>query len=159
MTKLYRKNVGIIVCRKGKVLLCARADQKDLQWQFPQGGIEKNEDIIEAAKRELFEETGISSVEFKAKMPTSLRYDFPKGDKRHYYAPYSGQEQTWIMFDFLGQDSEINFFINPDEIEFKAFEWVDISEAPKRIVAFKKDVYQKVADYFLPIIQENANER
>ena len=49
MTKLYRKNVGIIVCRKGKVLLCARADQKDLQWQFPQGGIEKNEDIIEAA--------------------------------------------------------------------------------------------------------------
>ena len=159
MTKLYRRNVGVIVCRDNKVLLCARADRSDMQWQFPQGGIEKDEDIVEAAKRELFEETGISSVTFRTKMPISLKYDFPKGDKRHCFAPYSGQEQSWVLFDFVGDDSEINFFTNPEEIEFKAFEWVDISEAPKRIVAFKKDVYQKVAEYFSPIIKENNNER
>ena len=82
-TNAYRKNVGIIVADKdGKVLMCARADQEDLQWQFPQGGIENGEDITAAAKRELYEETGISSVRLVKVMPTTLRYDFPKSAKK-----------------------------------------------------------------------------
>ena len=74
----YRKNVGIVVFNKElKVLMCARADSKDFNWQFPQGGINQNEDIIDAAKRELQEETGITSVELVARIPKALRYDFP----------------------------------------------------------------------------------
>lgn len=159
MTGLYRKNVGIVVAnKKGKVLMCARADQKDFQWQFPQGGIEQGEDIIKAALRELYEETGISSVTLIAKMPEPLRYDFPKNSKTFCFAPYIGQEQTWFLFEFNGDNSEINFFTNPQEIEFKDFEWVDISEAPKRIISFKKLVYQNVADFFAPYLNENNNE-
>ena len=60
MSELYRKNVGVVVFNdKHKVLMCARADKPDLQWQFPQGGIEDGEDIVEAAKRELREETNL----------------------------------------------------------------------------------------------------
>lgn len=158
MADLYRKNVGIVVCRKGKVLMCARADQKDLQWQFPQGGIEKGEDVIAAAKRELAEETGITSVHLLQKMPQPLRYDFPKGNRVHSFASYKGQEQTWVLFAFTGSDDEIDFLTNPQEIEFKAFEWVDIFEAPQRIIAFKKPVYLRVADYFAPYVKENADE-
>lgn len=161
MADLYRKNVGIVVAnREGKVLMCARRDQKDLQWQFPQGGIEKDEDLVAAAQRELYEETGITSVRFLQKMPYCLRYDFPPSSRAHCFTPYKGQEQTWILFAFLGEDSEINFLTNPDEIEFKAYEWVAISEAPQRIVAFKKHVYQQVADYFAPYIKpkEEADE-
>lgn len=160
MAGLYRKNVGIVVANEqGKVLMCARADQKDCQWQFPQGGIEQGEDIIKAAQRELYEETGITSVTFAAKMPETVRYDFPKNNRTHRFAPYVGQEQTWVLFKFSGDNSEINFFTNPEEIEFKDFEWVDISEAPKRIVSFKKLVYQKVADFFGPYLDEKRNER
>ena len=54
----YRKNVGIVVCKEGLVLMCARADSIEDHWQFPQGGIDEKEDIVTAAKRELFEETG-----------------------------------------------------------------------------------------------------
>lgn len=152
MSFLYRKNVGIVVFRHDlKVLVCARADKKDFKWQFPQGGIEEDEDIVEAAKRELFEETGITSVELIAKLPHSLKYDFPKAlfykDKR-----FRGQEQQWVLFYFFGNDSEIDFFKNPKEIEFKAFEWVEPDEAPKRIVKFKKDVYLQVIDNFKPLI-------
>ncbi len=159
-TEQYRKNVGIVVADKeGKVLMCARADQEDLQWQFPQGGIENGEDITAAAKRELYEETGISSVRLVKVMPTTLRYDFPKSAKKRYGGLYKGQEQTWVLFYFYGQDDEINFLTNPEEIEFKSFEWVDICEAPQRIVVFKKQVYQKVAEYFAKYLKEDNDER
>ena len=73
----YRKNVGIVVFNQNKkVLMCARADSDDFNWQFPQGGIDEKEDIVTAAKRELFEETGIKSVSLIAKYPEPLRYDF-----------------------------------------------------------------------------------
>ena len=137
----YRKNVGIVVFNDmGNVLMCARADKPDMQWQFPQGGIETNEDIIDAAKRELWEETGIKSITFVSKIPYSLKYKFPTKIFNFFKkkgCDFIGQEQYWILFHFDGKDDEINFFVNPEEIEFKDFEWVSPLEAPKRIVYFK----------------------
>ena len=151
MTKRYRKNVGVIVCKKGKVLLCARADKKDFRWQFPQGGIEAGEDIVEAGKRELYEETGIKNLRFVHKMPFSLKYDFPKNFNSIY--PFDGQEQFWVLFEFLGSDDDIKFDVDQNCIEFKAFKWDNIEVAPQEIVLFKKDVYEKVAEYFKPFIE------
>ena len=149
MTKSYRKNVGIVVFNKdGKVLLCARSDQKDECWQFPQGGIEQDEDYQVAALRELYEETGIKSVELVDRIQEPVRYDFPV----NFRLPFNGQEQYWFLFYFRGDDTEINFEINPQEIEFKNYKWDDISEAPKLIVQFKKKVYNKVVDCFEPRI-------
>ena len=158
MSGLYRKNVGIIVCKKGKVLLCARADQLTYSWQFPQGGIDAQEDVIDAAKRELFEETGIKSVKLIAIMPYSLKYDFPLNNKYHKISGFVGQDQHWVCFEFTGDDSEIDFKINPQEIEFKDFEWTDINEAPKRIIEFKKEVYLRVAEFFENYVKDTANE-
>ncbi len=153
----YRPNVGIVVFNKfGKVLMCARADQKDMQWQFPQGGIDDKEDLLEAALRELKEETNLTSVKFVAKTQKPLRYDFPPHvlakQKQKGYS-FVGQEQHWFLFYFYGDDTEIDFLTHPQEIEFKAFEWVDITEAPLRIVDFKKDVYSEVAQTFAPFIK------
>ena len=48
--KGYRLNVGIIVANSdGKLLYCKRKNSN--HWQFPQGGIDKNEDIFLAALR------------------------------------------------------------------------------------------------------------
>lgn len=158
MNSLYRKNVGIVVVNnQGKVLMCARADQANLNWQFPQGGLEKEETAETAALRELYEETGITSVKLLDKMPDSVRYEFPKNNKNFTFAPYIGQEQQWVFLKFTGLDSEINLCINPLAVEFKAFEWVDMTEAPKRIIAFKKHVYQKVSDYFEFCVKEKIN--
>ena len=152
----YRKNVGIVLCKGGKVLLFARADQPDFQWQFPQGGIEDHEDVIAAAKRELAEETGLNHIKLLAVMPGSIKYDFPQIFKKiRHKNPYIGQDQHWVLFEFLGNDTEIDFLTNPEEIEFKAFKWADMSEAVENVVAFKKQVYQQVADYFTPFIKEN----
>ena len=159
MEALYRKNVGIVVFNQNaKVLMCARADKPDYQWQFPQGGIDEGEEVVNAAKRELWEETGIKSVKLIAVMPHSLRYDFPAVIKKKFSKQgcgFVGQEQSWVLFYFEGKDDEINFHTNPDEIEFKAYEWVDIYEAPKRIVEFKKKVYSEVVKSFSSIIYQN----
>ena len=150
MSDKYRKNVGVVVYKEGKVLLCARADKKDFQWQFPQGGIEDGEDFIEAGKRELFEETGIKNIRLIATISEPIRYDFPK---KIDFIPFKGQDQYWVLFEFLGDDNEIKFDINPECIEFKAFRWDNIDVASEEIVYFKKDVYKKVVKQFKPFVE------
>lgn len=159
----YRKNAGIVVFNRDlKVLLCARSDKPGYQWQFPQGGIDSGEDIVAAARRELREETGITSVELVTMLAEPLRYDFPPQifeNFRQKGSPYAGQDQFWVLFFFTGGDEEIDFCTNPQEIEFKAYEWADIEEAPKRIVNFKKKVYHKVVQAFKPYICEKESAK
>jgi len=151
MAKSYRLNVGIVVFnQEGKVLLCARNDQKNECWQFPQGGVERGEEYLEAALRELYEETGLQSVKLVGQILEPLRYDFPDNFK----LPFKGQEQYWFLFYFNGADSEINFRVNPGEIEFRGYQWSDINMAPKVIVEFKKEVYNKVVEFFKPVIEQ-----
>ena len=59
-----RNGVGIVVLNKeNKVFVAKRIDNPKNFWQMPQGGVEQNENLLLAAKRELKEETGIKSVE------------------------------------------------------------------------------------------------
>jgi 8-oxo-dGTP pyrophosphatase MutT (NUDIX family) len=73
--KDHRKCVGVMLLNaRNEVFVACRADGSLLDkgddglagkslWQCPQGGIDKGEDFLVAAKRELYEETGITSVE------------------------------------------------------------------------------------------------
>lgn len=162
MEEEFRKNVGIVVCNKhGKVLLCERSDEPKDSWQFPQGGIDKGETPLQAAYRELKEETGLKNVELLAQYPEALRYRFSQEvlDKFAKLGRTNvGQEQYWFLFCHLGIDKEIDFYTHPEEIEFRAYEWVDIMEAPKRVVSFKREVYQKMAEYFEPYIKQKSKE-
>jgi putative (di)nucleoside polyphosphate hydrolase len=79
----YRLNVGVIVSNKnGNLLLCKRKGMNS--WQFPQGGIDFGENSLKAAKRELFEEVGISSKSVKLidSIDDWLKYDIPKKSRR-----------------------------------------------------------------------------
>ena len=58
-----RLGVGIVLLNsKNKVFVGKRIDNPQNFWQMPQGGIDTNENFLEAAKRELEEETGIKTV-------------------------------------------------------------------------------------------------
>ncbi len=61
----YRLNVGIIVCNNDGGLLWCRRLGKVNAWQFPQGGINENEQPIEAMYRELNEEVGLNDMDVK----------------------------------------------------------------------------------------------
>ena len=75
-----RLGVGIILLNsKNKVFVGKRIDnQEGNYWQMPQGGVDKNENLLEAAKRELEEETGIKTVRIIKEFNDWLIYDLPQ---------------------------------------------------------------------------------
>jgi putative (di)nucleoside polyphosphate hydrolase len=155
----YRPCVGVMVInRDGEVWMGHRPTREgdelranDKRWQMPQGGVDKDEDPFDAAKRELWEETGVTSATLLGQTPDWLTYDLPseligtalKGK-------YRGQKQLWYAFRFEGAETEINISDPPDgaPIEFDAWEWVPVDEVPGRIVEFKRSVYDEVVRQF-----------
>ncbi len=76
--KKLRVRVGVIVVHEGKVLLARQhVGQGQDFWIVPGGGLKKDEGLLDCARREMAEETGLQ-IE-----PIQLLYigDFFKGDK------------------------------------------------------------------------------
>ena len=141
----YRLNVGLIIVNDiGKVLLCKRKDNH--KWQFPQGGINKDETAISAAKREMFEEVGIKfqSTIIIGETEDWYKYEVPKTKIKPHFKKRGivGQKQKWFMLK-LKHPINISFENNPDD-EFNDYAWVSYWHPLSKIVSFKKDVYQNV---------------
>ena len=74
-----RIGVGIILLNnENKVFVGKRIDNPKNFWQMPQGGVDKNENFLEAAKRELEEETSIKNIKLIKEIDGWLTYDLPK---------------------------------------------------------------------------------
>lgn len=157
--KSYRKNVGLIVLnQENQLLVCRRKDQQT--WQFPQGGIDIGESPRVAAHRELFEEVGIKQKDVKIIQKSShwYHYDLPiKYQKRsESMKQFKGQTQKWFLFKAQAE-IEINL-LNEVEQEFVDHKWVSFWYPLSHIVPFKKDVYTKVLNEFLPKYIAIAND-
>lgn len=155
----YRPCVGVMIVNKDGLVWAGRrilVDNGELEaddklWQMPQGGIDRGESALEAAVRELYEETGIKSATLIAEAPNWINYELPahlvgialKGK-------YRGQAQRWFAFRFEGDESEIA--INPPPgghtAEFDRWEWKPMRELPDLIVSFKRKVYENVIAAF-----------
>ena len=156
----YRDCVGIMLLNsEGRVWTGRRlpkwaGDKSAYIWQMPQGGIMKGEQPVEAAYRELGEETGITSADVVAELPQSLTYDLPepllgvalKGK-------YRGQRQRWFAMRFWGDDSEIDIRPRSGKAEFDRWRWRDMAELPDLIVSFKRPIYQVVVERFAYLAQ------
>ena len=129
-----------------KIFVGKRIDNQKA-WQMPQGGVDQNEDYETAARRELYEETGIQSIRIVQKSKGEYTYDLPEyllG--KIWKGKYRGQKQNWFLIKFLGPDSEIN--LNQKFPEFNEWKWVDIKELPNMIVPFKKKLYLSIIQEF-----------
>lgn len=158
----YRPCVGqMIINRDGFVWIGCRADAKgDAEgrgtwWQMPQGGIDEGEDPQAAARREVYEETGMRSLELLAEHSEWVRYDLPEQlIGKAWGGKYRGQRQKWFAFRFLGNDSEICIVPPPGHhAEFMAWRWAPVSDVLGLVVPFKRDVYRAVLDAFTPLAQ------
>ncbi len=155
----YRPCVGVMILNRAGLVWAGRRipaenseyDGSPQLWQMPQGGIDKGEDPLTAAHRELYEETGMKTVTLLAEAKDWINYDLPPqligiGLK----GKFRGQTQRWFAFRFDGDESEIA--INPPpgghSAEFDAWGWKPMAELPELIVSFKRGVYEQVVSEF-----------
>ena len=147
-----RSGVGIVILNKeNKIFVAKRIDNSKNFWQMPQGGVDKDEDFLSAAYRELEEETSIKDVELIKEIDEILIYELPK----HllgiiWKGKYKGQKQKWFIMRYLGTDDKIN--INTRKPEFLDWKWIESEMITEVVVDFKLEVYKKLKTQIKEII-------
>jgi putative (di)nucleoside polyphosphate hydrolase len=146
----YRPCAGVmLINRDGRVFVGQRIDSTLEAWQMPQGGIDPGEDALEAALRELREETGVQrdKVSLIGEAPEELAYDLPDDMiGKVWGGKYRGQRQRWFAFRFEGEEGDID--IATPEPEFRAWRWAEPEELPEAIVGFKRALYERLLELF-----------
>ena len=135
-----RNGVGVIVLNQNnQIFVAKRIDNPKNFWQMPQGGVDEGENFFDAAKRELFEETSIKSVNLIKEIDGFTSYELPdyllgiiwKGK-------FKGQKQKWFIVRFFGHDSEIN--IKTEKPEFLEWKWINLENLNSEVVHCNLDV-------------------
>ncbi len=142
-TQGFRLNVAIVLINsQNNVLLAKRIKQN--AWQFPQGGVNDNEDILDALYRELYEEIGLNKEDVSIIATTKywLRYTIPSRLLRLTDPLFVGQKQKWFLLKLNGEDSKIRFDLSVKP-EFDSWQWVSYWYPIRMVIDFKKAVYCK----------------
>ena len=141
-----RIGVGIVLLNhENNIFVGKRIDNPKSSWQMPQGGVDQNENFLQAAKRELKEETGIKSVKLIKALDGWLKYDLPENLLgKLWNGKYRGQKQKWFVMKFLGKTDEIN--VKTKNPEFFDWKWIELSKLPNIAVHFKVNIYKKIKE-------------
>ena len=145
----FRLSIGIILVNTDNKLFWARRIGKNI-WQFPQGGIAKNETTEEALFRELREEVGLLKQDVKIvdKSKLWVQYLLPAKYIRNDTKPLViGQRQKWYLLELFCSDKKIQLN-NSNHPEFDAWMWADYWYPIENIVFFKKKIYKQVLQEF-----------
>ncbi|MBC7195091.1 MAG: NUDIX domain-containing protein [Caldisericia bacterium] len=111
---------GGVIINKDKVLLLKR----DKSWVFPKGKLKENENIVQAARREIFEEAGINVNEPICCLGIT-KYKYKKNSELFY------KEVNYFLF--ITEDLDVII-----EKSFIGFGWFYFNEALK-FITYKND--------------------
>lgn len=125
---------------KGRILLQKRSDNHC--WGYAGGSVELDEKVEDAAKRELFEETGLTANSLEL-------FGVFSGEDTHYIYP-NGDEVSNVDIVFICRDYSGELIRQKDEVEQLKF--FDIGELPKQIsppvkIALNKWIEKKISQH------------
>ena len=125
--------------------------KRSFSGKCPRVALMRGEDPLGAARRELAEETGMTSINLLAEAPDWYSYDLPSVlAGKAWKGKYRGQTQKWFAFRFEGDESEIDVLHPPGghKAEFSEWRWEDMDRLPGLIISFKRQVYEQVVAAF-----------
>ena len=120
--------VVVLFNKDGQILLEERAD--DGYFDFPGGGIDQNESEEDAAKRELFEETGLIANKlelFKTYTGEITHYVYFNGDEIY------GIDSIFICRDYSGT-------LKPQIEEVKSLSFYELNKIPEKMSPRNKQI-------------------
>jgi len=147
----YRPNVAaLIVNSVGGLLICERSTMPGA-WQFPQGGVDAHESLVDALFREVREEVGLEAKHYEILIQRDgYRYLYPehvRGKKLRKHGNH-GQEQTYFLCQLKANAPQVN--VHQKQAEFRAYRWILPEEFDLEwLPTFKRELYQAVMrDFF-----------
>lgn len=117
---------GVVLNREGEVLI---VNQNNDSWSLPKGHLEDGEDALEAAKREIQEESGVSELKFVKDLGSYKRYKIGKHEAED-------KSELKEIFVFLFHTDQIN--LRPVDPANPEARWVD-KEDVVNLLTHQKD--------------------
>ncbi len=132
----YRKNVAaFIVNKNNEVLLLNPIRSQAHYWSLPQGGVEKNESIEEAIRREIKEETGLTEYSIVSSHLNIYKFDWPKYYTLH---GYKGQRQSLFIIKYNGKPSAVK----TNRFEHRRYRWVSVDSLLQTVSRTRREQYE-----------------
>lgn len=141
---------GVVIGPGGKIAI---TNQNGNSWSLPKGGVDPGENLKQAAKREIKEETGITNLTFIKKLGTYRRSRIPLDE-----GPIDATEIKEItIFLFVTKEHELA----PEDPDNPEAIWLDIKEVTDYLTHQKdKDFFtSKIVEIekYINKLQENRN--
>ena len=149
----YRPNAAVIVTDGNRrVLLCERADMPGAV-QVVQGGIDEGETAEQAARREVWEEIGLTNEQYDLidSLPEPLRYTWPPEVREKFWKNKPelqdnvGQEQSFFLARVA---PDTTFVLDAHHREFSTVKWGTPQELVDGCWEYKRRVLEQALKGF-----------
>ena len=111
-----RSGVGIVVLNKqNKVFVAKRIDNPKNFWQMPQGGVDEGENFLNAAYRELAEETSIKKVNLIQELEGTITGEHGIGLQKKDYLLKQHPDNIPLM-KLIKKSFDPNNILNPGKV-------------------------------------------
>jgi len=124
---------GVVLNQEGEVLVVS---QHGTSWSLPKGHIEKGEEAIDAARREILEESGVRNLEFIKELGTYERYRIGRD---------GGENKSELKTITIYLFKTIDYNLKPIDPENPEARWIDKEEVVQLLTHPKdKEFFMKI---------------